>query len=187
MTRVLLFATLALATPSLATAHVSVRPRESKPGAEETYTVRVPTEGAVATTRLVLDIPSDVNVLEVLPAEGATFESARQGERITAITWTKEIAPKQVAEFRFRARNPSAGEIVWKAHQHFADGTVADWIGPAGDRRPAAVTKLTSAPSASGIQAAKDDPATIESWLKGYDAASTQRTSTSWPRSTIRT
>ena len=35
--------------PSLGLAHVSVRPRESKAGAEERYVVRVPTEGTVAT------------------------------------------------------------------------------------------------------------------------------------------
>ena len=50
-------ATLAVLVPSFAVGYVSVRPRESKPGAEEQYTVRVPTEGAVATTHVVLDIP----------------------------------------------------------------------------------------------------------------------------------
>jgi uncharacterized protein YcnI len=140
---------LLLAGPSLAFAHVSVRPRESKPGAEERYTVRVPTEGTVATTHVMLEIPEGVTVLEVLPHEEATFETAKQGERITAITWKKEIAPKAAAEFVFRARNPGSGDIVWKAHQHFTDGTAADWIGAAGERRPASVTKL-AAPSAAG-------------------------------------
>jgi uncharacterized protein YcnI len=152
-------------------AHVSIRPRESKSAAEERYTVHVPTEGTVATTHVRLEIPSDMVVLEVVPAEGATFETARAGERVTSITWRKEIAPKQAAEFVFRARNPSAGPIVWKAHQHFADGTVADWVGPAGDRRPAAVTTLSSTASGSAVQALGNDAAMIESWLKGYDAA----------------
>ena len=76
MKKNLLLATLVVLVPSLAMAHVSVRPRESKPGAEEQYTVRVPTEGAVVTTDVMLEIPADVAVLEVLPAEGATFETA---------------------------------------------------------------------------------------------------------------
>jgi uncharacterized protein YcnI len=80
---------LVLGIPALALAHVSVRPRESEGGAEETYTVRVPTEGAVATTHVQLEIPSDVQVLEVMPPDGATFETVKQGERITAITWKK--------------------------------------------------------------------------------------------------
>jgi uncharacterized protein YcnI len=106
MKKNLLFATLVVLVPSLAMAHVSVRPRASKPGVEEQYTVRVPTEGSVATTHVVLDIPADVTVLEVLPAEGATFETAKQGDRITSITWRKAIPPKASAEFAFRARNP---------------------------------------------------------------------------------
>ena len=171
MKKTLLVAVAMLALPSLALAHVSVRPRESKPGAEERYTVRVPTEGAVATTHVQLEIPADVTVLEVLSAEGATFETAKQGERITSITWKKEIAPKQSAEFVFRARNPSTGEIAWKAHQHFADGTSADWIGPAGDKRPASVTKLTATATVGAPQAAGGDATAIETWLKGYDAA----------------
>jgi ketosteroid isomerase-like protein len=114
-----------------------------------------------------LEIPADVTVLEVLPAEGATFETSKQGDRITSITWRKAIPPKAAAEFAFRARNPAATEIAWKAHQHFSDGTVADWIGAAGASRPAAVTKL----SASGAGTQSNDVATIEAWLKGYDAA----------------
>jgi uncharacterized protein YcnI len=167
MKKDLLFATLVVLVPSLAMAHVSVRPRESKSGAEEQYTVRVPTEGAVATTQVVLDIPADVTVLEVLPAENATFETVKQGDRITSITWRKAIPPKASAEFAFRARNPAATEIAWKAHQYFSDGTVADWIGAAGASRPASVTKLSG--SAAGAQS--NDTATLEEWLKAYDAA----------------
>ena len=50
MRRVLILTTLLLGVPGLALAHVTVRPRESKPDAEERYVVRVPTEGKVATT-----------------------------------------------------------------------------------------------------------------------------------------
>jgi uncharacterized protein YcnI len=165
--RHVVLAALVLTLPSLAMAHVSVRPRESKPGAEERYTVRVPTEGAVATTHVRLEIPTGVTVLEVMPADGATFETTKDGDRITAITWKKQIPPKEAAEFVFLARNPSSGEIVWKAHQHFVDGTVADWIGAAGASRPASVTKLSA--SAAGGQS--NDAAAVEAWLKGYDAA----------------
>ena len=167
MKKNLLFATLVLLAPSLATAHVSVRPRESKPGAEEQYTVRVPTEGAVTTTHVMLEIPADVTVLEVLPADGASFETAKQGDRITSITWTKAIPPKASAEFAFRARNPAGAEITWKAHQHFSDGAVSDWIGAGGTSRPASVTKLSAA--AAGAQS--NDAVAVEAWLKGYDAA----------------
>ena len=130
--------TLSIVFPSLAAAHVGVRPRESKPGAEERYTVRVPTEGAVATTSVRLEIPDDVTVLDVEATPGATFTTEKRGDRVIAIEWTKGIPPKEMAEFVFRAKNPVSGdEIAWKAHQHFSDKTVADWVGPTGDKRPA--------------------------------------------------
>lgn len=114
-----------------------------------------------------LEIPTDVTVLEMLQADGATFETSKQGDRITSITWRKAIPPKTSAEFAFRARNPAATEIAWKAHQHFSDGTVADWIGPAGAGRPASVTKLSS--SAAGARS--NDAAAVETRLNSYDAA----------------
>jgi uncharacterized protein YcnI/ketosteroid isomerase-like protein len=171
MRRLVTIGALVLVAPVLASAHVSVRPRESKPGVEERYTVRVPTEGTVATTHVLLEIPDGVMVLEVLPHEGTTSETVKQGHRISTITWTKAIAPKAVAEFVFRARNPGSGDIVWKAHQHFADGTAADWVGVAGEKRPASVTKLTASAAAALPQGRNNDAVAVETWLKAYDAA----------------
>ena len=123
-------------------AHVTVQPRESPAGIEQRYTVRVPTEGQVATTSVELEIPAGVVVREVVPGDSYSFEVRREGDRIVAITWKREIPPKQSAEFPFVARNPNVAELAWKARQRFADGTSADWVGVEGDRRPASVTKL---------------------------------------------
>jgi ketosteroid isomerase-like protein len=129
--------------------------------------VRVPTEGAVATTSVRLEIPDGVTVLEVEKMGGETFEVEKKGDRIAAITWKRNIPPKESADFFFRARNPQAAEIAWKAHQHFADGTMTGWIEPAGGKRPGPVTTLVDAPA----QAGANDAGSIEAWLKGYDAA----------------
>ncbi len=123
-------------------AHVTVLPRDSHAGMEQRHTVRVPTEGQVATTAVELEIPAGVVVREVVPGEGYTFDVRREGDRIVAITWKREIPPKQSAEFAFVALNPKTAEVAWKARQRFADGTSADWVGVVGDRRPASVTKL---------------------------------------------
>lgn len=89
-----------------------------------------------------------------------------------AIAWKKQIPPKEAAEFVFRARNPSWSEILWKAHQHFSDGTTADWVGAPGERRPAAVTKLAAAAAVVGTtQPEGSETAAIQTWMKGYDAA----------------
>jgi ketosteroid isomerase-like protein/uncharacterized protein YcnI len=173
------FAVAALLIPALAGAHVGVRPRESKPGAEERYAVRVPTEGAVSTTSVELEIPAGVTVIEVPRPEGATHEVKRADGRIVAIVWTKDVKPKESAEFIFVARNPTAGiELTWKAHQRFADGTAADWIESAGSKRPAPVTRLTNTPAAPAASAGNNtqtpaavEAAAIDKWLAGYDVA----------------
>ena len=141
VTAIAIFALFAAAT---AGAHVTVWPQQSQAGAGERYTVRVPTEGQVATTSVELEGPADVTVTAVLVG-GARYEVRREGNRFVAITWKLEIKPAETGEFVFFARNPKAGEIAWKARQRFADGTSADWVGVEGDRRPASVTRLTTA------------------------------------------
>ena len=91
MRRLAILTAIMIAASSFAFAHVSVRPRESKPGIEERYTVRVLTEGNVATTHVRLEIPAGLTVLEVISQDGATFETDKQGGRITAIMWKKDI------------------------------------------------------------------------------------------------
>ena len=137
------FAVLAMA--SVASAHVTLQPRESAPGETVTYTVRVPTEGTVPTTGIELEIPDAVTVVSVDgPAEA--YEVKKSGDRIISIAWKTDIQPKQFKTFTFVAKNPTTpSEISWKAHQQFADGTMSDWIEPAGGKRPAARTKVGAA------------------------------------------
>ena len=183
MRRVMIAAGLFALVPGAAWAHVTVAPRETKPGVEQQYTVRVPTEGQVATTSVFLEVPEGVTVLDVPVPEGDTHEVKREGTRIVAITWKKEIPPRQRAEFLFKATNPAAeGQIVWKIQQRFADGKSAAWT-------PG--TKVTIAPSAPAARPAErsaageqtgghgghqaspstGEVAAIEKWLAEYYAA----------------
>jgi hypothetical protein len=98
----------------------------------------------VPTTSVELEVPADVTVTAVLVGGSFSYETRKDGDRIAAITWRLEIKPRETGEFVFFARNPKAGQIVWKAHQRFADGSSADWVGVEGDRRPAAVTVLSA-------------------------------------------
>ena len=151
MTRVMACMVSAIFIAATAEAHVSVRPRESRAGATEKYTVRVPTEGTIATTSVQLEIPHGVTINSVEPADGATFEMTRDGGRVVSITWTVTIDPGQNREFVFVAKAPSdATEIVWKAHQRYADGSSSEWVGAPGTRRPAPVTMLTAAAVGGG-------------------------------------
>jgi uncharacterized protein YcnI len=127
-------------------AHVGVTPRESTPGATETYTLRVPSEGGRTTTSVTLEVPEGVAVLSVSAPNGAKHEEEREGDRIVSITWTIEIKAGASAQLSFVAKNPAQGEsIAWKVDQHYSDGTVSDWAGPAGSRNPAPVTGLVTA------------------------------------------
>lgn len=149
MTRLMLAvsaALLLLAAP--AWAHVTVSPRESRPGASERYTVRVPTEGKVSTVEVELEIPEGMTITPHAQM-GWTHTLKRTGDRVTSIVWAMEIKPGEFAEFVFIGRNPKNGTaVVWKAHQRHADGTTVDWVGEEGTRRPAAVTTLVASPAA---------------------------------------
>ena len=130
MTRLVLSAMVGLlmgAHP--AWAHVTVAPRESRPGISERYTVRVPTEGKVATVEVELEIPEGITI-SPQASTGWTHTLKRTGDRVTSIVWTTDIKPGEFAEFGFIGRNPKTGEsIVWKAHQRYSDGTASHWVG----------------------------------------------------------
>lgn len=123
-------------------AHVVVTPRESIAGAEQVYTVRVPTEGTVSSTSLELDIPEGMHVMQVASGNGFTFDVKKDGNRIVSITWKSEIKPKEFSLFMFTAHNPQPGPLQWKAHQTFADGSMRHWIGERGTKEPASVTTI---------------------------------------------
>ena len=139
-------------------AHVVVLPRESAPGAEQVYTISVPVEGTVASLSVELEVPADLHVMQVAPGEGFTVDLKKDKDRIVAITWKKEIKPKEpAAKFTFTAHNPQPGALQWKAHQTFADGSMRHWVGERGSKDPAAVTTIV--PKGGATTAPAADPA----------------------------
>jgi uncharacterized protein YcnI len=128
MRRVMLGAVLIVGALAVISAHVTIAPAESKIGASERYTVRVPTEGQVATTGVDLEVPAGVTVSNVLASAGWKSELKREGNRIVAILWKVDIPAGHFGELIFNARNPKEGsEISWKVTQRFADGTSREW------------------------------------------------------------
>lgn len=133
---------VAAVVASSAQAHVTVRPAEAAPAETMTYSVRVPSEGEVATTSVELEIPAGLTVMSVEGA-AASYELKKTGAVTTAIVWKTAIPAGERAELKFSAQNPAKGtELVWKAHQHFQDGTKADWVEAKGGKRPASITVL---------------------------------------------
>ena len=127
-TRVGLSALVLICATVTVAAHVTIGPTESRLGASERYTVRVPTEGQVGTAGVDLEVPEGVTVSYILASPGWTTELKRQGNRIVAVSWKVDVPPSHFAELVFNARNPKEGTaIAWKVKQRFADGTSRDW------------------------------------------------------------
>ena len=137
-----------LVSIAIVEAHVSIAPNQSMQGATEKYTVRVPTEGKVATIGAELDVPEGVVVEVVSVPNGWKYELKRDSaNRITGIVWTMNIPPGEFAEFSFVARNPrDKTELVWGLRQRLADGKVDDFTKGPNGVRPSALTKLTPRP-----------------------------------------
>ncbi len=140
----------ALAFPTMAYAHVSITPRASMAGATEKYTIRIPTEGKVATTGAEIEFPDGVIVETVQVPMGWTYTVTRKDDRIASMTIHADVKPGEFIEAAFVARNPrDKKEVVWILRQRFADGTVTDWTkGPRGTY-PTAVTALAPRPAAT--------------------------------------
>ena len=164
--RIATITTTALMLAVSAEAHVRITPRESKVGATETYSARVPTEGKVATVSVELEVPTGVAILSAVASSEGNATLKKEGDRVIAVMWNVKIDPGAFAELTYVARNPTDGaEIVWKVHQRYADGSSSDWIGGPGTRAPAPITKL-----AGSSQGASADAA-IALWLAEYDDA----------------
>src|SRR5215216_7487957 len=107
-------AAILLLLPVTIQAHVSITPRDSTHGATERYTVRIPTEGKVATTAAEIEIPEGVIVETLQAPTGWKHEITRKDDRIVAIRWVANVAPGEFIEVGFVARNPRQGtQIVW--------------------------------------------------------------------------
>ncbi|GAA4706457.1 YcnI family protein [Brevibacillus fulvus] len=158
---------LVLSLAGTASAHVTVWPKESTANAYEKYTVRVPVEKEVNTTKVRVEFPTGVTVSTVqpIPNWSYTFEKDSEG-RFTAITWTAEnegIKAHEFAEFSFQAKNPKeAGSLSWKAYQTYADGSVVEWTGAPETDTPAAVTTVNEAAAGADNHDASHDAAPTE-------------------------
>jgi len=139
------------ATAILATAvqaHTSIWPRQSQLGATEKYTIRIPTEGQVATVGVEVDVPEGVIVETMQVPNGYQYEVRRANDRIAGITYRMNIKPGEFIEIGLVARNPREGaELVWGLRQRFADGKVEDFTRTAAGVRPTARVQLMPRPN----------------------------------------
>jgi uncharacterized protein YcnI len=135
---------------SIASAHVTVIPKTSAPGAWETYTVKVPAEKESPTTKLTLKMPSGVEFEQYQPVPGwnVTLQKDANG-KVTSITFEttgEGILPGQFQSFSFVAKNPNqAVKAAWDAFQYYKDGSIVEWTGDESSKSPHSITDIVAA------------------------------------------
>ena len=140
----LLISLAAAALASAASAHVTVSPQQSAPGAREKYELRVPNERKSATITVEFHFPKGLRVTAVEQKPGWQAEALRDpAGNLIGVRWIGNLPPEQFTEFGLLAVNPTGGgDLAFTAIQAFADGTKINWSGVAGSKTPAARVRL---------------------------------------------
>jgi len=132
----------------MASAHVTVQPKQTMQGSYEVFTVRVPSEKEGLFTKTIkVTVAQGAAVSRVEPKPGWTYELEKAAdETITSVTWTAEgegLARTEFTEFRMSGKvADDAKELVWKAYQTYSDGEVVEWVGAPDASYPASVTNI---------------------------------------------
>ncbi|MFK9094518.1 YcnI family protein [Bacillus salipaludis] len=137
---------------SIASAHVTVVPKTSATGAWETYTLKVPVEKELATTKVTVKAPEGVEVMSYQAVPGWTYSSEKDASgKVTTFTFEatgEGILPGQFQQFVFVAKNPDkATKAAWDAFQYYKDGSVVEWTGDEGSDSPHSITDIVTAAS----------------------------------------
>ena len=134
---------------SVASAHVTVMPNSSTTGAWETYTIKVPVEKEVPTTKLTVKAPAGVEIMSYQPVPGWKYTADKDTNgKVKSFTFeaTNEgILPGQFQQFTFVAKNPEkATEIAWDAYQYYKDGSIVEWTGDDSAKTPHSITQIVA-------------------------------------------
>ncbi|WP_410771091.1 YcnI family protein [Fontibacillus sp. BL9] len=133
----------------LASAHVTVKPDVSAPGAWETYTIKIPVEKDIPTVKVSLKIPEGLDFKQYRPVPDWKVELTKnESGKVTVVTWSAEdegIGPGEFQQFDFVGKNPAAdASLAWDAFQYYSDGSIVEWSGEEGADTPHSITKVTA-------------------------------------------
>lgn len=147
-------AALATGLVSLASAHIRIAPAESAAGARERYTMRVPNEKQVNSSKIVGEFPEGLDIYDFEFKPGWTIEFKKNDKgKIVGATWTGTLHPYEFIEFGMLGINPKEQtDLVWRFVQYYDDGNKEEFTGPVGSRLPSPVTKLKKAVDAPAGQ-----------------------------------
>lgn len=160
---------------SFASAHVTVNPSNAQTSAWQMYTIKVPSEKELPTTKITLKVPKEVTFKQYQPLTGWKISTEKNdSNEVTSITWEVDgdnqgILAGQFQQFNFVAQNPkNETEVAWDAFQYYSDGSIVEWTGKLGDNNPHSITTISEDPAVAGNAAASD----------GHDSAGTAGTAT---------
>jgi uncharacterized protein YcnI len=145
----------------MASAHVTVFPKETIQGSYEKFTVRVPTEQNTPTIKVEVKIPETVEVSRTMPLSGWKSELTKDANgKVTSVIWTavaEGLASTEFGEFSMQGKvDKAATAIVWKAVQTYKDGSIVEWIGDEKSDHPASVTTVKAVPAGATVAADGD-------------------------------
>jgi uncharacterized protein YcnI len=146
-----------------ASAHVTVKPTTSTTNTWETYTVTVPVEKDVATTKVTVQIPNGVQfeLTRSMPEWTTKINKDEKNQQVSTITWEAKkdgIQPGEFEKFEFIAKNPGkAATIAWNAIQYYSDGTSVSWTGGAGSATPYSITTISTANQSNNVSDTNTD------------------------------
>jgi uncharacterized protein YcnI len=166
----------ALLLAGSAAAHVTVNPNTAPADSFSRFAIRVPTERAVPTVKVTVQIPEGLLFVSFQPkpgwtrtvkmaklAEPVTMEGEKITERVASVTWSGgKIGPGEFDEFGMSAHVPNeAGrQLIFPAIQTYSNGEVVRWIGHPSADEPAPRVTLDAARAegaAASATAAADD------------------------------
>jgi uncharacterized protein YcnI len=162
-----------LAGAGAALAHVQVLPGSVPAGEATEFTIRVPTERDVPTTRVRVEFPSQVTVFSFAdPPPGWRLTPLRRPDgSVRGVVYSGGRIPVgRYADFRMLGTPFEEGLATWPARQTYADGQVKPWTGPPEtsgggepaesgptDPGPAAAVEIGAPGSSPGGATAEDD------------------------------
>ncbi|WMT41468.1 YcnI family protein [Paenibacillus sp. D2_2] len=145
-----------------ASAHVTVSPNSSAPGSWETYSIKIPSEKDLPTTKIALKVPEGFDFKQYQPVPDWKVELTKdESGKITTVTWSAEkdgIGPGEFQKFEFVGKNPDhEADLAWNAFQYYSDGSIVEWTGEEGSDTPHSITKITNETQAGGTESQGHD------------------------------
>ncbi len=118
--------------PACTSAHVVVSPKTAPGASYQTFVVSVPSERALATTKVRLLIPEGLTSVRPNVKPGWNIELVKENVGTTTvvkeIVWSGGSIPTEFRdEFSLSGKTMATGTLVWKAYQTYRDGNEVAW------------------------------------------------------------